>query len=170
MDNSEKNFYVKKQITNAILKILKVKELNDITISEITTFAQVGRVSFYRNFEDKESILKEYISNTLNEWNKNNVKTPEHTTDDILGDIFAYIIEYKDFYLLLKERSLFYMLKEIIMKAMGPKVEYPNFAAYTTAFIANGIYGWIEEWVFRGMEESGEEMTKLLKNRESFPE
>ena len=79
--------------------------------------------------------------------------------------MFAYIIEYKDFYLMLSDRGIFYFLKDIIMDALGPKAEYSNFQAYTTSFIANGIYGLIEEWFLRGMQESGEEMTKLLKNR-----
>lgn len=165
MDNTEKNSYVKKQITDALLILLKEKELKDISISEITTTAQVSRISFYRNYNDKETIIEEYISSTLNEWNKQHPKGPEHTEDDILGDMFAYITEYKDFYLLLSGRGILYLLKDVIMAALGPKEEYPNFVAYTTAFIANGIYGWIEEWFLRGMQESGEEMTKLLKSR-----
>ena len=165
MDNAEKNSYVKKQITNALLTLLKEKELKDISISEITTAAQVSRISFYRNYDDKETIIKEYISLTLNEWNKKHPKISKHTEDDILGDIFAYITEYKDFYLLLRDRGIFCFFKDIIMDALGPKEEYPNFGAYTAAFIANGIYGWIEEWFLRGMQESGEEMTELLKNR-----
>lgn len=165
MNNAEKNSYVKKQITNAILILLKEKEFSDISVSEITTTAQVSRISFYRNYKDKESIIKEYISLTLNEWNEKHPKSSEHTEDDILCDIFAYITEYKDFYLLLRNRGIFYFLKDIIMDALGPKEEYPNFGAYTAAFIANGIYGWIEEWFLRGMQESGEEMTRLLKNR-----
>ncbi|WP_315110063.1 TetR-like C-terminal domain-containing protein [Clostridium intestinale] len=165
MDNAEKNSYVKKQITNALISLLKEKELKDISVSEITTVAQVSRISFYRNYDDKKTIIKEYMSFTLNEWNKNHPKTSEHTEDDILGDIFAYITEYKDFYLVLRNREIFYFLKDIIIDALGPKAEYPNFGAYTAAFIANGIYGWIEEWFLRGMQESGEEMTKLLKSR-----
>ena len=165
MDNAEKNSYVKKQITSSILRLLKEKELKDISISEITTAAQVSRISFYRNYADKDAIIKEYISLTLSEWNKAHPKIGEYTEDDILGDIFAYITEYKDFYLLLRDRGIFYFLKDIIMDTLGPKAEYPNFGAYTAAFIANGIYGWIEEWFLRGMQESGEEMTKLLKNR-----
>ena len=165
MNNDEKNSYVKKQITNALLILLKEKELKDISISEITTTAQVSRASFYRNYDTKDTILKEYISLKLNDWNINHPKTSEHTEDDILGDIFAYIIEYKDFYLLLRDRGIFYFLKDVIMNALGPKDEYTNFYAYTTAFIANGIYGWIEEWFLRGMHESGEEMTRLLKSR-----
>ena len=154
MDNTEKNSYVKKQITNALLRLLKEKELKDISISEITTTAQVSRISFYRNYNDKDAIIKEYIHLTLNEWNKNHPKTSDHTEDDILGDIFAYITEYKDFYLLLRDRGIFYFLKDIIMDTLGPKPEYSNFDAYTVAFIANGIYGWIEEWFLRGMQES----------------
>lgn len=165
MDNAEKNSYVKNQITNALISLLKEKELKDISVSEITTVAQVSRISFYRNYDDKRTIIKEYISLTLNEWNKNHPKTSEHTEDDILGDIFAYITEYKDFYLVLRNRGIFYFLKDIIIDALGPKAEYPNFGAYTAAFIANGIYGWIEEWFLRGMQESGDEMTKLLKSR-----
>ena len=165
VDNTEKNSYVKKQITNALLTLLKEKELKDISISEITTTAQVSRISFYRNYNDKDTIIKEYMYSTLTEWNKNHPKTSQHTEDDILGDIFAYITEYKDFYLLLRDRGILYFLKDIIIDTLGPKAEYSNFAAYTTAFIANGIYGWIEEWFLRGMQESGEEMTILLKNR-----
>lgn len=165
VDNAEKNSYVKKQITNSLIKLLKQKELKDISISEITTTAQVSRISFYRNYNDKNCIIKEYISLTLNKWNKKYPKNNEHTVDDILGDIFAYIREYKDFYLLLRDRGLLYLLKNIIMDSLGPKAEYSNFDAYTVAFIANGIYGWIEEWFLRGMQESGEEMTKLLKSR-----
>ena len=33
VDNTGKNSYVKKQITNALLKLLKEKELKDISIS-----------------------------------------------------------------------------------------------------------------------------------------
>ena len=98
VDNTGKNSYVKKQITNALLRLLKEKELRDISISEITATAQVSRISFYRNYEDKDSVIKEYMYLTLNEWNKNNPKSRQHTEEDILGDIFAYLTEYKDFY------------------------------------------------------------------------
>lgn len=37
-----------------------------------------------------------------------------------------------------------------------------NMTAYTLAFVANGILGWIEEWLKRGMCESAETMTSLL--------
>ncbi len=86
-----------------------------------------------------------------------------HPEQDILADIFTYLIDYKDFFLLLRKRNLFYLLKDIIMEICGPKPDSPNFSAYTSAFIAYGLYGWIEEWFTRGMQESPWEMTELLK-------
>ena len=121
VDNTGKNSYLKKQITSALLRLLKEKELKDISISEITTTAQVSRISFYRNYNDKDTIIKEYMYSTLNEWNKNHPKNSKHTEDEILGDMFAYIIEYKDFYLLLRDRKIFYYFKDIIMDILGPK-------------------------------------------------
>ena len=61
MDNLEKNTYVKKEITKALLSLLQKKDLNDITIRELTLEAGVGRVSFYRNYKTKEEILEQYI-------------------------------------------------------------------------------------------------------------
>lgn len=165
MNNVEKNSYVKKQITSALLLLLKEKELRDISVSEICSIAEVSRISFYRNYEDKEQIVKEYISLTLTDWNKDKTQSNKNTADDALGDIFAYILANEDFYLLLSNRGLLQYLKLVIMDLLGPKREYENIVAYTTAFIANGIYGWIEEWFSRGMQESGDEMTEMLKNR-----
>ena len=59
MNNEQKNTYVKKRITAALLALLKEKPLSDISVSELTGKAEIGRVSFYRNYQNKEDILKE---------------------------------------------------------------------------------------------------------------
>ena len=164
MNNVEKNTYVKDQITNAMLILLKSKELKDISVSELTDAAGVSRVSFYRNYKDREDILREHMKRQLTNWLRENSKQ-DSTTDESLGNIFAYLTEHKDFYLLLSKRNLFHLLKDIVIESFGPKPDQKNIDAYAAAFVANGIYGWIEEWFVRGMQESGEEMTILLKNR-----
>ena len=57
MNNEQKNTYVKMQITTALLELLKEKPLSDITVSELTNKAEIGRVSFYRNYQNKEDII-----------------------------------------------------------------------------------------------------------------
>ena len=167
MDNIQKNTYVKNQITNTLLDLLKTKELKDISISEITSTAQVGRASFYRNYDDKEDILKKHLNKLIGNWHEeyDKNKTKNTSEDEMLGSMFAHLIEYSDFYLLLNKRNLFYLLRDVLKELYGPKPEYPNLGAYAAAFIFYGIYGWIEEWFARGMQESAEEMVILLKNR-----
>ena len=47
-------------------------------------------------------------------------------------------------------------------KLYGPFETMDNMTAYTLTFIANGILGWIEEWLKHGICESAETMTSLL--------
>lgn len=167
MDNIQKNTYVKNQITNALLDLLKNKELKNISISEITSIAQVGRASFYRNYNNKEDILKEHLNKLIVNWQEeyDKNKNENESVDDMFGSLFAHLKEHSDFYLLLSKRNLFYLLKDVLKDICGPKPEHPNLGAYAAAFICYGIYGWIEEWFARGMQESAEEMVILLKNR-----
>ncbi len=163
MNNAEKNTCVKGQITAAFLELLETKELKDISVSQIASEAGVSRISFYRNYQDKEDILRIYIKQMMDDWINGQKRAAGQPDQDILGDLFTCLIENKDFYLLLGRRNLFYLLKDIILDICGPKPEHPNFSAYTAAFIAYGLYGWIEEWFARGMQESAWEMTELLK-------
>ena|SRR5699024_8026833 len=79
-NNEQKNTYVKKQITLALLELLKEKPLVDISISELTQKAQIGRVSFYRNYQTKEDILREESDRLLKEWGKLYEENPAWVT------------------------------------------------------------------------------------------
>jgi hypothetical protein len=85
--------------------------------------------------------------------------------DQMLGSLFGMLKEHSDFYGLLNKRDLLYLLRDTLKEIYGPKPEYSNIGAYVAAFMFSGIYGWIEEWISRGMQESAEEMTALLKQR-----
>ncbi|MCD8011279.1 MAG: TetR/AcrR family transcriptional regulator [Lachnospiraceae bacterium] len=105
MNNEEKNTYVKKQITEALLKLLEQYEFDEISISQITTFAQVSRNSFYRNYKNKEDILLHYVRRLFTDWRTQCEKCAPNSTADLYGDLFQHLIVNKDFYLLLKKRN-----------------------------------------------------------------
>lgn len=48
-------------ITDALFRLMKSKPLQDISITELTRVAGVGRVSFYRNFETKIDVLDQKL-------------------------------------------------------------------------------------------------------------
>lgn len=165
MDNAAKNTYVKKEITKAMLALLKEKEFKDISVSEITATAQVSRNSFYRNYTDRKAILREHILNLFGEWTADYDKGQTYSDDHLMACMFRHLSERREFYLLLSDRKLLYLLKDVLNGMIGPKPEYSNLGAYTAAFMYSGIFGWIEEWFARGMQESAEQMAALLQNR-----
>jgi len=165
MDNSEKNKYVTREITNAMLELLKEKDINEISISEITSKARVGRVSFYRNYKNKEEILERYVFSIVKKW-KNENETENTLPNDLLKKLFEHILEYKQFYTILYQKKLFHIFRDVLKDTITSKKEpLSNIEAYATAFISYGIYGWIEEWLARGMKESAEEIYTLLQTQ-----
>lgn len=59
---------------------------------------------------------------------------------------------------------MIWLLRYAVKQICGPKSEHSNAETYAAAFILNSLYGWIEEWIARGMRESAEEITELLRN------
>lgn len=156
----EVNTLVIECITTALLDIMAKKPFNSITITALTKRAGVGRVSFYRNFKSKEEVLQKHLKNLMDDWFKQYEGTSNSNLNEI---IFEYFYLNKDLYMMLYKQGLSYISLHSIIDAYGPKPEQTNEVAYTTAFIAYGIYGWLEEWFKRGAKETPKEIIKLYE-------
>ncbi len=62
LSNEKMNQITKESICRAMLLLLKEKDFQDISITELTRRAAVSRNGFYRNYSSKEEILEELIS------------------------------------------------------------------------------------------------------------
>lgn len=164
VNNEEKNTYTKTQITNATIKLLKQYPFSNISISQITSIANVSRNSFYRNYVSKEDILLQHIHQLISNWDTEYKKQDKDSNTELFGSFFEHLSDNREFYLLLKNQDLFHLVLKELLKHLGPKSEYDNMTAYTTSFITYGMYGWIEEWIGRGMKESADTMSALLSS------
>jgi AcrR family transcriptional regulator len=162
MNNENRKNAVIQDINKALLGLLQAKPLADISISEITSTAQVSRNSFYRNFSSKEDIIEKYLHRLLKTWKEDYDQSQKDSNPELFGSLFQHLKENQDLYLLLKERNLFYLFSKAYLSLFGPTVEDSNFEAYVKGFMAGGVLGWIEEWFNRGLQESAETMTTLL--------
>ena len=64
----KENIRVKNQISVAYIDLLKQSSVEDaemITISQITSKANVSRMAYYRNFTSKTNIIEYYLSESL---------------------------------------------------------------------------------------------------------
>ena len=101
MSNEGRNAYVIEHITDALLKLLREKPIEDISISELCELAGIGRASFYRNFNSKEDILRTYIQGLFQEWTAAGAQGENRPLSEFLHSMFSHFEKHRDFYELL---------------------------------------------------------------------
>ena len=162
MNNEQNNTYVKKQITAALLALLKEKSLSAISISELTSKAEIGRVSFYRNYQSMEDILKQESDRLIKEWGRLYESNPESSPETLFPSLFDFYRDHKEFYTTLYDAGMSSIMMKTIINTIHITPEMQNLEAYMKSFWAYGIYGWMIEWIRRGMQESGNELLTLF--------
>jgi len=162
VNNQEKNTYVRSQILAALLKMMQEQPFADISISALVDTAQVGRASFYRNFTDKEDVLRQENARLTTQW-KQSYEAAEHTApNELLISLLDFYKEHSGFYLALYRAGLSDMLLQTLLEQSEITPELPNALAYLKSSIAYMLYGWIVEWMKRGMPESGTELARMI--------
>ena len=163
MNNQEKNTYVRSRILAALLKMMQEQPFSDISISALVDAAQVGRASFYRNFTDKEDVLRQENNRLTAQW-KQRYEAEEHAApNELLISLLDFYKEHSDFYLALYRAGLSDMLLQTLLEQSEITPELPNALAYLKSSIAYMLYGWIVEWMKRGMPESGTELARMIE-------
>lgn len=162
MNNEQKNTYVKKRITDTLIALLQEKPLSDISVSELANKAEIGRVSFYRNYQSKEDVLKAESDRLIKEWGRLYESNPESAPETLFPSLFDFYRDHRDFYTTLYNAGLSSIMMETIISTIQITREMENLEAYMKSFWAYGIYGWLLEWIKRGMPESGRELSALF--------
>ena len=57
------NSLTREWMQQALLRLLRTKELSEISVTELTRTAGVARVTFYRNYNDMADVLFDYLEN-----------------------------------------------------------------------------------------------------------
>ncbi len=157
------NLIVKESIETALIELMEKKSFADITITEIVTKAGVSRVSYYRNYYLKEDVLFSAMDKIAGDW--------KEQADNSEGDIGEKIIRLfemeRPLLTLIYKNHLEHLMYNLIRKYCGlsEKIE-SNVSAYLLSLFAGAFFGWCDEWVKRGMQETPEQIVDMLKKFE----
>ena len=162
MSNEGRNAYVITHITDALLKLLKEKTLNEISISEICDKAQVGRASFYRNFETKQAVLEKYLQQLILEWGRGFEATND--TSKFSETLLQHYYKHKEVYLLLYRQNLSNLIYEQIRWGVKIDESANNIARYIKSTFSGLTFGIVDEWMRLGMQETPEQIIALTNN------
>lgn len=150
VNERKSNKIVIESITIALMQLMEKKDFDKISITEITKRAGVGRVSFYRNFESKEDVLRKYLEEITSEFMiSREALRHESNFTEYITDLFTHLYNYKQLGDLLLKADMFYLVKE--------KFDYV-FDSLKTAeeeeaslyFISGGLYNAFYYWAIHG--------------------
>jgi len=162
----EKQILISKNlIKDALFEILMEKDFRDITISEITCRAKVGRMTFYRNFSRKEEIVVFFFQGLLSQILEDVHKLQAPTAQDILLVRFRVIRGNPIINQLVGRDGIQELLEEFREMHIGSFREFlPPQGKYALAYKMGGLLAVTEAWMQSGMRESPEEITGRIMN------
>ena len=165
----------KKLLTQALTQLLQEKQVNEITVKELTDLADMNRGTFYLYYKDIFDMI-EKIEDELFE-NLNAIIALRENTDvseqakPILRDLFMFIEDNQEMCRVLLspngDMNFLHRLNEVMREKClqlyqtadlkGSEDEFD----YHYSFIVFGCAGIIRSWVNRGCPENAEEMAEL---------
>lgn len=155
------NVLVKDSITDALLTLLKNKTLDKISITEITNKAGVGRVSFYRNFDNKEDIIDKYLEKVTDEFIQNSgIDFKNNDTKTYITILFKHLEQYKDFTINLYKSNCLYLVEKQFKRIF--EMRNYDYNEYKRQFYIGGIYNIYHYWLVNGFKETPEELANNL--------
>ena len=105
-----------KWIIKALLELMDEKEYGDITITEITKRAQLGRRTFYRYYKSKDQVLEHICNVLMQEFAERCMKKAGqmYSLSSVTIAYFELWEEHIEFLNLLKQQHLLYFIQERI--------------------------------------------------------
>lgn len=155
---------VSEYIMYALLYLIKKKDYKDISITEICEKAGVTRMSFYRNFDSKEDILKKWISSITDSFLAvSGISYKRDSTKEYFTKLFLHMEQHKTVCLALYKSDLIYIVKQQFDRVFLEihKDEYDEYKSY---FLAGGIYNVFLLWMINGCRESPAELANRMDN------
>lgn len=147
--------HVSQQITYGLLELMEKVPFVQITVSQIARQAQVGRASFYRHFSSKEEVIRQHLADLFREWGQEFESLGKF--EELTPSLLRHFYKHRRSYLLLHRSGLSHSVLDAILGCMDFDGK-SDAEIYFLNWYAGGLYGVIEEWLRRGMQETAEEM------------
>ena len=170
---NKKSLTSKEKLTDALFSLLEKDSFSDITVLQITQYANVSRAAYYRNFETKEDIIRYSVIKKINEF----MEHIEQDSQNILFDEMAFInlwVKEKKYFQLLHRNGLINIfiaehqnyVSKYVKKIMGKQNSYYDYLASCMTY---GTIAILDVWLQHDCKESEKELVIIIKKlRESM--
>ena len=164
-NGSESNRLAKECIVTALVELMKIREYDAITITDIAKKAGVSRMAYYRNYTSKDDILNKYIDEVGESIHKMIAKSNSSSVPyDYFYALFEQLGKYSDLAIVAYRAHLGELILAALIKNMfmtfPPESDSPA-QRYSHYFLAGAFYNVFVEWLKGGLHEDPAQMAEI---------
>lgn len=148
-------------LADALIKLMKTNDYEEITISELCATASVGRTTFYRHFDKKTNKEGLLIFKIIYEWERYKEKH-ENLERTKRASLTHYIYENRSLFTLLYERDLISVVMKTFEKLLPAEETYNKEQSYLISYFIYGYFGIIYQWIKYGFDETPEQVERHI--------
>ncbi|GAB6927802.1 hypothetical protein JCM10914A_17850 [Paenibacillus sp. JCM 10914] len=163
----------KEWITLSLLYLMETKAYSDIKMTEIAKKSGLARQTIYRNYQDKDDILYEYLCHQYKFFDSR-LSEGQLTGEAVFISFFQNWKDYTTYPLFhnihLSDRKVrqiiyrsleYYIQNNDVMYLMSSQPSTSEFYDYVFRSLASLLHSLLIEWTFQSYKQSPEEMGKL---------
>lgn len=158
---------------NALLKLMKTENYQEITIQEITNNANLSRRTFYRNYSSKDEILEGCFYKIWQEYEILIYQQIDLSLPNVAKIFFTLMKKHLNFLLLVNRHHLLPLFVSKIDELLPPDFDEvkgkklpfsKENIQYAITFSVGGFIHILIRWLNDGAQKTPEEMSSIIKD------
>lgn len=165
-ERTEKIRLTREYIATALILLLEEKAYDNISITDISDKAGVSRMTYYRNYNDKDDILVDYFLELGDYFIAEHlIGTEGLTLHSVMEKMASFFKANLSLISAINKANLSYRLTEELINLLLkwiPEVKTNTFSQYSSSFYVGGILATFRFWCASGMNESPDEIADMI--------
>ena len=153
------------KIEKAFVELLQIRELKEVTVSDICKLTQLNRSTFYANFEDIYALadhLREKLENEFSELFGGSAEQDAEQSGAL--KMFTHIRDNQLFYKTYFKLGYDQQHQILTYDPRRAQQDFDNkYIKYHIEFFRNGLNAIIKMWMDGGCQETPEEMAAIIQ-------
>jgi Transcriptional regulator len=160
----ETSEYLKECVADAMIKLMRERHLDKITVQEIADLAGIGRMSYFRYFSSKTDVLVYKLLLLWNAWGEMKPYPYEGTAYEQALWFFSFCHSIRPLLTLIYRDGQNQAVLDAYSAYTAPISENSDGtqnADYRRTFFTYGMYGVVTEWAKSGFLETPAELARI---------
>ena len=155
--------FLKECLSDALIRLMREKKIEKISVKEIADTAGVGRATWFRNYTSKSEALTFKLVQVWNRWaDERAIAVRNKFALANAKDFFQFNYEIKHILQVVYDSQMQSVVYDAFYQVMMPQYGADAEECYQARFYSYALFGLLDEWIKRGFQESPDEMVRIF--------